>query len=446
MTNTIFDLVDEDFGKGKEGYMKLAGNAPAPKDDSFLSSVGEYAKSALKGGVEGLTRLGHIMGPIQDTYGKPLSRIREEQTEAIDELIPTENPSLGQRGLRRGLAMAPEMAAFPGSGIQALPRSIAAGFLGEGAKDLGAPEWAQTAVELTAFIGPDVTKKLLSAGKSKDIVDAGRRMGLTDEQITPLMQSGTRLKWLSKLAPKRGSTEKALQSTKNALSEGYNTLKESASASSALSEAGKEKMIDSLALTFKNMPAGVRSKMRQDTADLLNSPITGESLINYWQDINHNLGPKSKQLSLLKKPIKEAIQSVSPELAKDFEMLNALQSKYYPVAAKLRPTLTSDIVKAAETLGLIGGVAFGHYPSLLAIAGEKGARKLAQQMLINPRLQQLSSKMVDAINTNKFGVAKKVYDLFTREVLKLDSSYKDKIEDISEEDLMDLFSHLKKAE
>ena len=80
---------------------------------------------------------------------------------------------------------------------------------------LGAPELVQTAAELTAYIGPDVLKKLLSSGKHKEIIDAARTLGLTDEQITPVLQSETKLKWLSKLTPRRGSTQKALENTKD---------------------------------------------------------------------------------------------------------------------------------------------------------------------------------------------------------------------------------------
>lgn len=444
MTNTIFDLVESELPEGNQGFMELAKRAPAPKDDSFLNTITEYGKTALKGSVEGLTRLGRMMGPLQDIHGKQTPQILEEQTGKLEEVFPTDE-GFGQKALRRGLSMAPSMAAFPGAGAQALPRSIAAGFLGEGAKDLGAPEWAQTAAELTAFIGPDITKKLLETGRSKDIVAAGRKLGLTDEQITPLMQSEFKQKWLGKIAPKRGVTQKALASTKSALSEGYNTLRESSAAKSALSRGSSEKMVESLSETFQKMPSGIRSKMKQDTLDLLNNPITGESIINYWQDINYNLGPKTKQLSLLKEPLKKALNDASPELAKDFELLNGLQSKYYPIASKLKPNITDDIVRAAENIGLLGSLVTGYYPHLPVLIAEKGARQVAKQMLINPRFQQLASKTVSAINQGKYGMVKKLADLYAHELKSIDPKASEILKDLSEEEIQEFFSRQKEG-
>lgn len=440
MTNTIFDLVEADLPEGAEGFMELAQRAPAPKDDSFLNTIKDYGKTALKGSIEGLTRLGRVMGPLQDIHGKQTPQILEEQTQRLEELLPTDE-GFGQKALRRGLAMAPSMAAFPGAGSQSLPRSLAAGFAGEGAKELGAPEWAQTAAELTAFIGPDVTKKLLETGRSKDIVAAGRKMGLTDEQITPLMQSEFKQKWLGKFAPKRGSTQKALASTKAALSEGYNTLRESPAAQASLSRSDTENLVNSLSETFEKMPSAVRSKIKQDTRDLMNKPITGETLINYWQDINHNLGSKTKQLSLLKEPLKKALQDISPELAKDFEMLNGLQSKYYPIASKLKPNITDDIVRAAENIGLLGSLVTGYYPHLSVILAEKAGRQVAKQMLINPRFQQIAEKTVSAINQNKFGMVKKLADLYAHELRDIDPKASDMLKSLSEEEIREFFSH-----
>ena len=265
-------------------------------------------------------------------------------------------------------------------------------------------------------------------------------MGLTDEQITPLMQSEFKQKWLGKIAPKRGSIEKSLASTKSALSEGYNTLRESPAAKATLSRGSTEKMMETLSETFQKMPSGVRSKMKQDTQDLLNKPITGESLINYWQDINYNLGSKTKQLSLLKDPVKKALNDVSPELAKDFEMLNNLQSKYYPIASKLKPNITDDIVRAAENIGLLGSLVTGYYPHLGAILAEKGGRQIAKQMLINPRFQQLASKTVSAINQGKFGMVKKLADLYAHELKSIDPKASEILKNLSEEEIAEFFT------
>lgn len=444
MTNTIFDLVEADLPEGKQGYMELAARAPAPKDDSFLNSVKEYGKSALKGAAEGITKLGHVMGPLQDIHGKPLSETREEQTQQLNELLPTQDDKFGANALRRGLKEAPTAMATPfGSALQTLPRAIAAGFAGEGAKQLGAPEWAQTAAELTAYVGPDITKKLLSSGKNKDIIDAARKMGLTDEQITPLIQSSFKQKWLSKLSTKHGTTQEKLSSTKEGLSKAYEGLKNSPIADQALPEQTQKDMLTTMSKIISEMPHAVRSKIKEDARDLLKGPITSKSIMNFWADVNHNLDSNAKQLSLLKDPLLKGIKTVSPELAEDFQLVNDLWGKYSNISSKLKPGLADEVIRAAEAIGMgssfLMGITTGYYPPLVASLGEKGARILAREMLTNPRFQQISGKMVQALNQNKVGVAMKLVDLYRHEINKFDPIAASNLEDITEAELRSLF-------
>jgi hypothetical protein len=449
MKETIFDLVDDDIPEGKEGYFEIARRAPEPKDNSFLNSVADYAKTALKGTVEGVSHLGKIMGPLTQHPRQDLKGLQqqvafpedefEQQTENLNKLLPTED-DFGQRALRRGLNQAPTALAFPGSTIATLPRAMAAGFLGEGAKDLGAPEWAQTAAELTAYIGPDITKKLLEKGSNKELIEFAKKKGMTDEQITPLIQSEFKQKWLSRLSPKRGSTQKALKDTKQGLDEAYGSLQNGTHATSEISEKANGDLINQLFEQLNHMPREVRGKIESDLMDLLNNKITGKSLMNFFKDVNSHLSGNTKQLSLLKKPIKEALSTISPELGKDFDMVNQLYTKYFPIASKLKPNLTSDIISAAEVLGIGGAIHFGQYSTMVTILGEQVAKKVAQQMLINPRFQQLSQKMTIALNQNKFSLANKITDDLRKEIRKISPEAADKIENISEEDWEQLFN------
>ncbi len=442
MSGTIFDLVEREPRPGQQGFFDLAENAPTPQSKSFLEKTKKYAKeygkTALKGTAEGLYQLGRVMGPT----GLPEHK---ELTSELNRLLPTEDEQFGQRALRRGLKEAPTALAFPGAAtISNLPRPVIAAFVGEGAKDLGAPEWAQTALEITTYIGPDLTKKLLAKGKNKELIEAGKALGLTDEQLTPLLQNEFKQKWLSKLVPKRGGTQKALKETREGLGKAYDTLKNSKAATSGLNEASERLLQKNIDKFLVDMPSSVRSKILQDYKDLFAAPVTGKSLMNFYSKVNHAIGDNSKQLSLIKGPIRKAVHALSPELGKDFDLVNNLYSKYSNIASRLKPTLASDIISAAETLGIFGSVAMGHYPSLIGLLGEQAAKKVAQQMLINPHFQQLGRKMVVALNQNKYGLAKKIMEDYIKEVKKTSPESAKKLEDASEEELKHFFSSLEK--
>lgn len=453
MTNTIFDLVEPE--NSQKGYLDLASRSPDPKDDSWLTYMKDWGKTILKGGVEGATRLGRMMGPMdseRDRVGRGTNaELYEAQTSALENLLPQQEEDFLQRGARRALREAPSMMAMPGtSPIQAGVRSIAAGYLGEGAKELGAPEWVQTGAELSAFLGPDIFKKLVSTGNKKELIEAGRKFGMTDEQITPLLQSEFKQKWLTKLAPKRGATAEALKDTKEALSSSYSGIQKSEAATRSLPERSRKELISEMQDLLKEMPADVRKAIKKDVKDFLKNEATGESLINLYKDINYVSGANKKQLTLLKDPIKKALSAVSPELGKDFEMVNKLHSKYYEIAKKLRPNITTDIVRAAETLGLMGStfgaVVTGNYLPLVAVLGEKTARKFAQQLLINPRLQQLSTKTIMAANMNKYAAAKLFASKMADEMRKSSPEMAEIFENISQEDIYNFFNHQEKGD
>lgn len=438
-----FDDVSSPNDKNNHGFTAFE---PIPKEDSFLNDIADYGKTILKGGIEGISRFGRTMGPLID---QPPD-ILERQTEILDKLFPTDE-GFAQKSIRRGLKEAPTMLAFPGSGTtQTGVRTGIAGIAGQGAEELGLPEWAQTAAELTAYIGPDVMKKLLESGNDKKIIEFGKKKGLTDRQLTPLIQSEFKQRWLSKLVPKRGSTSKALSKTKQNLDVVYGDLQKSERASQEISEVENGNLINNLFEKLSEMPRSTQTAIEKDLDDLLSNKITGRSLMNFWKDINSSVGPSKKELSLLKEPIKTALNTLDPKLSQDFEMVNNLYQKYFPIYERLKPNITSDIIAAGKALGLAGsgiGLIFGHYPTLTAFLGEKAASKLAQQMLFNPRFQQLSKKMVVAINENKYSIAQKVTKEFRNLIKKFSPETAKKIEDISQEEFEDLIKdHHKSTE
>lgn len=421
-TGTIFDLAQPDPGEGQEGYMEIAARAPSPKDNSFFNVAKEYGKTAIKGLTEGFGRLGSVTGPLIADI--PLKDYSKELTSQLEERFPTEGEGFGQKALRRASKELPSALTFGFGGPLGTAARVGAGALGgQFVESLGGPEWAQSAAELTAYIGPDLTRKLLSSGKNKELIDAARKFGMTDNQIAPLIQSENKQRWLSKISSKIGSTQERLKQSYKGIGDSYNALRDSPAGKTRISPVQTESLIESLDDVLKKMPNSVRQKIKGDMKDLIDTPMTGESLMNFYADINHELRGNTKQLSLLKEPITKAIGSISPEFAKDFENVNKLRTRFGAISSRLKPQLHDQIINAVESLGVaagaIKGLLFGDYTWLVGALGEKAGRKLASEMLTNPRLQQLGKKMVVAINENKYPLALKVTEDMRREMENL---------------------------
>jgi len=438
-TNTLFDILrDEqptqqessytDFvlkdNKQKQPNEKEAGQleflemaAEKPEQEQKSGSFANASKNLLKAGITGIYKLGRTMGPTYDmkTLGKPEAEIQKEFTQSLENVIPSEESGplvkLGERALKQG----PTMTAFPGGQtLNTIARVVLGSTLGQLTEEFGGGETAQNLAELTAWIGPDVTKKLLETGKSGEIVKAGKALGMTDKQIAPLINSETKLKWLSKLSTKGEGTQKKLADTRTGLNAAYEGLK--TEGSNVLSKEEGANFVKSLQDKLFEMPSTVREVISQDLQDLASNPITENSIINFWQDINANLTDKTKQLSNLKNPIKETLAKINPKLANKFEMTNKLYGRYSDIAKKLKPTIVDKVISGSEALRVLGGVTFGNYPVLVEAVGEAAARKLAQSMLTNPRYQQLSQKMINAMKRNYPQAIKKINDAFIKEV------------------------------
>ena len=172
--------------------------------------------------------------------------------------------------------------------------------------------------------------------------------------------------------------------------------------------------------------------------------MTGKDLIKLYQDVNHHVGENTKQLTRLKKPIKEALSSINPELGKDFDLANELWSRYSKISNRLKPNMKTDIVEgimtASKGLSVIFGIVTGNPYGVASIGSAAVTSRLAKEMITNPRFQQLAGKTVDSLNAGKFNIAKKTIDAIAFEVKKIDPDLAKEIYDLGAEEMKEFFS------
>lgn len=425
MNKDIFDYFDETEPlKGQDGFEKFAMRSPDLKDDSWIGTLKDYGKTALKGTAEGLQQLGHIMGPTGTPYEQQKSV--EQLTDVLNEQLPTEE-GFGQKAIRRGLKSLPSNLMIPGLGAaQTAGRTIAGGVLGQSAEELGAPEWAQSAAEITAFLGPDLSKKLLESGKDGELIKAAKKLGMSDEEIAPLINSKFKTKWLSKITSKAegGRVSEAIKNTHAALKRSYENVTKSDVAKGVLDEQKAQKLVSSIDKHLKSVPSQVAETISKDYAQLLNEPLTGESLMNFWGKLNkyHNVDKGS--LLGIKQFVGDAIKGISPELRDQFKTVNELYKKYYPLAKSLKPKLSDEIIDISTGIpGFMGAkvlqsILHADLSSLIPLVGAKVSKELASEFVINPRLQNMMGQFVKQANNSKWQIAKHTLQKMSSELDK----------------------------
>jgi hypothetical protein len=362
-----------------------------------------------------LSYLPEKLGLLKD--GEDTGAINEEEAEEkIERAFPTRD-EYAEESLERGGKIFP-YAALGGTNVAAQgARSVLGGALGQGAEELGFGPLVQAAAETSPFLAPIGLAK--SALQSSELVDAARKIGLSDKAITPLIQSEKKSRHLAKVSPRRGRTQKILDNTYDELGKARNALESSPVANAPIPPHVADAATNEMISLLEKMPEGLKKDVLVDFAKLTSQPMTGESLINFYKKLNYYIPKGFSQLGLLKQPIYTALESVSPELAQDFRLTNELFSKYYDISKKLSPTLVTDLFSAAGAVRILTGLGMGNYGILLETGLETGARLLAREMLLNPRFQNLGKKMFTAVSARDFKAA----DRFGEQLKKLAGEY-----------------------
>lgn len=356
-------------------------------DDDFPSYNRLPTSKEIQGGIEGVTGIGE---------GKtPAGRIAGRGAEFLGEGAAT------------------------GGGAKALLGLAASGLAGQGIREAGGPEWAATGTEIAGSIIPSAIQGRVNPSNARDrrFVEAARNMGFNEREITPLIQGPKKIATLKPLARKGTKTQELFDNISNGAGQIYEQIRQMPNANAAIPRQNTNR----LNTTFQNIRNNLSNTLQPspdkqaalnfiDGAinELQNSGATPERLINFWQDINGAVNWNSirggrKQLSALKEPISEALQSVSPEINRYFTDVNELYSRYKNIANKLKPDLVDSFVNKGEVVSAIPSalaLVYGNPLPLAGLGGEVATRILAREMLINPYFQNVAKKLVTNFNSS----------------------------------------------
>lgn len=301
--------------------------------------------------------------------------------------------------------------------IGPIGRSLAGGAGGATAESYGAPEWVQSLAEIPGQIGPGFGSRLQPNKSQSDLVAQARKLGLSDKEITPLIQNPTKANALGLFSEKRLKTPTTLKNSYDAVDRTYNGLSARPEAKKVLNDFQFQRLGTDIQEKLKEMPAGVREIITTDLQDLLNSDKSGKAIMNFYRDVNHyiyNPNLNASQLGLLKGPVTTALSQLSPELARDFNTTNKLFKGYKNIASKLSPTTSSDMLQAGKIGFLMHGVATGNFPEIASVIGTQAATMMTSELLLNPRFQNYSQQLINALNKNQVSVQKKVLELMVQ--------------------------------
>lgn len=357
--------------------------------------------------------------PGGEGYLKP-----EEAREYAEREFVTQPKEL-EKYLERAGGVGLEAALSPGGLVGKAARTAIGAGLGYAAEKLEAPEWAQAVAESVPFF--------YSGGKKiplkKDQVKLGeflRKQGLTENEITPLLKSPEQIERWGKWASKGAKSRELMESIYHKSGQIYSNIEKQAGglANPNLTSQNFELIEKEFAQIYEKMPHKFRNLIKHDVKDFLNSPGGFNDLKNLYQDINAVIGAEHggrAVVGLFKKPIQNAMTTISPELANDFELATDL----YRTRARVKGSIVSPkeidkFIDLGEAATFGTGIVNRDIGLITKAMGAVGARKIAREMLINPRLQNISVRIGEALKNNKYVLAEKYLVEFRNEVEKED--------------------------
>lgn len=393
--------------KGRD-LAEREGREISPNEEKFT----EYVTKVLGYPEELLEKIG------LPTYQEASKFVQEKMG---DQYTPEEEMSGLEKGLETGGSFFGSALTSPISAFGTVGRAATTGLaaLGAGtASGLGGGPGSQAAAAIGVpaifnMIKLIKTGKLSPTGKqSRELYEFGKSKGMTDAELTPILQSSGRKKILGGIAQPTERAANAIEASEGALGKIYSSIKEETSKMNLATPKQESKLLmrfDKILsdLEKSKMPPDSKKQAIEKIKDFMGNVVeTGigpEEIIETWQDINQSVDWRSfktgkKILGSLKEPMSDLFKDLSPKHFKEFETANKMWGKLQDTARKVKPTEASKFIKYGEAGALVHGIIqlanTGSPKFLAAMATQRGVRLLATEMLTNPRLNNLLNKTI----------------------------------------------------
>lgn len=386
------------------------------KEQSRLKSLGSaLAKGVIKG-AQSISPLPKL-GPVPEKLGL---RVTEE-------MLPSKK-ELPEELLERGGKLATFLASGEGGLVSKGARAGIGAVLGQTTKELGGGQIAQDIAELGSMGLPDISKAVPVKKAQERVVSFLRGKGFSENEITPLLQSPKKLARFAKFASKGEKTNKLMRDIYGKFDNVYSSIRDEGGKLGGLKDKQIDSFLDEFQTQMDKIPKFYKRQIKEEVDDLLNSELKFNDFMDFDQAVNARIkgieGGKAV-LGTLKKATGNSKKAISPELSNDLNLANELYGKRADVSKHLRTKEIDDLLDLGEIGGLLGGIADQNAGLIAKVLGVTGARKLSQEILINPRLQNISKRMFNAIKKNKIPVAQKLYEIFKEEAIKKDKKFEE---------------------
>lgn len=341
----------------------------------------------------------------------------EKNAERIGEYTSLFSPSGWRKAIAKGLGLAagedvvektlgPEFA--QGFKVSAPLGVAAASFLGNK---------PQTALQTAVESNPEMRRRY----------NYGRSLGLTEEEMTPLLQPHKKQALLEPLTKESRRGQEAFNKSREALGRNYRRL-HAEGAKISVPQQATNKLFNRLQefnseITSPHLlgpdSQAVATRVQQGIESIANNPGNVDQLISTYRELNsipnwNTMTDGRRRLSQMRDMFMDAIKESNPRIGKELEMTNSLYQNLMNNAQALsvntRPVIHNGMNINPILFGLGFGGIEGGIQATKGVLAHMGLNRIATELLVNPRLQGLHRNILRAINQSNPALKIKVFN------------------------------------
>lgn len=251
----------------------------------------------------------------------------------------------------------------------------------------------------------------------KKMYEYGKSIGMTDKQLAPILQPDIKTRLLGRFGKKTKGMKEQIDETRTQIGNNYRNLK-AQGRNDLIAPQHQNDLFDSLVDLHDDISRtniigpdnqAILSSIEEIADRMATQPQTVENLINSYQNINNipnwnAANDGRKRLAQVNKFFQKAIESKNPKIGEEFALTNRMYAKQANIRKEIGlKKIPEDIFTVAETAGLLSGLAYGaitgDYKNAANIIGVSASRRIATQLLTNPKYQGIHRNMMKALTS-----------------------------------------------
>lgn len=398
---------------GEEKPLESRTKRPGAGGKAFLRGAFKVAKEAAK------LRPEHVLMPRKTSLGEDVL------TEKVQEQIGDPEAGFGEKVIERGTEILPYLLGGEGALLGKLGRAGLTALAGQTAKEAELGPTGEFLAEALALGAPGLGKKIVPRKSQQELVDLLRKKGVSEQEIAPLIPSKGKAKILGPLAKKTEKARERISKTKEALGRTREGVIEGTQGSPILESSTANTLKNDLLKITKDFPADIKKNINASLEESFRKPVTFDSLADIWiKDINKEIygkqiSNKKAIMNKLKPLLMDNMKKINPQAAKEFELVQgAFDNIYKNVGKQFKPNILEKLINLGKIRTVLIPIVTGSFTGIKGALATEGTRRVMTELLINPRLQNLTAQMLKALDSNKIALAKKLEDRFISHLQK----------------------------